>query len=336
MDDRGATAMLSLAEAVGDELRGLDAKTALDQLESRYSDVESALTWFVDHDRAEDALRIAVALGAFWTAAGRIREGRAWFDRCLAAVTMRSSLVARALFEEGLLAFWQGDDAAATSLHDRSLVMARALDADTETALALTGLARIALRTDNARAQALSEQALATVQGGNERLGRSNALHLLGVTAQMRGDLEDAREYMTQRIEVARGLGHYGALAGEAANLSVVERQFGNLDHAESLALEALRITAQRQDEWALPYVLNALAGVAVADGRYERGATLLGAAVGIMEQQGAAWPPDERPHFERSRASAEKGLGSDVFASAWSSGHDGSLADAIAFALQE
>ena len=165
MDDRSAGELLSLVESVGNELRGLEAKPALECLELRYPDIESALTWLLDHDRADDALRVVVALGAFWTAAGRITEGRTSFDRSLAAVTTTSKLVARALFEGGLLAFWQGDDAAAASLHERSLALARALGARTETALALTGLARIALRTDNHRAEVLSEAALSTVQG---------------------------------------------------------------------------------------------------------------------------------------------------------------------------
>jgi hypothetical protein len=61
-----------------------------------------------------------------------------------------------------------------------------------------------------------------------------------------------------------------------------------------------------------IPYVLNGLAAIAVETGEFERAATLLGAAAALQEQQGNAWPPDEAPHFERSRAAVTEALDHD------------------------
>ena len=72
--------------------------------------------------------------------------------------------------------------------------------------------------------------------------GRSNALHLLGVGAQIAGDLPEARDWMTQRLALVRSIGNDFLVASEASNLSMVERQLGNLDAAEELAREALEI----------------------------------------------------------------------------------------------
>jgi hypothetical protein len=40
----------------------------------------------------------------------------------------------------------------------------------------------------------------------------------------------------------------------------MVERQLGNLDEAEALALEALDIDVKRGDYWAMPYKVASLA----------------------------------------------------------------------------
>jgi tetratricopeptide (TPR) repeat protein len=197
---------------------------------------------------------------------------------------------------------WQGADDEACCLHGRSLDLARRLGDRTTIALALCGLARVALREDLDWARALCEEALQTVQDTDDTVGRSNALHVLGVAAQMRGDLRQARDLMTQRIELARKLGDFAMIGAESSNLSMVERQLGNLARAEQLAREALQIAEQRGDQWAIPYSLNGLAAVAVETGEFERAATLLAAAAGLQDQQGNAWPPDEAPHFKRSR----------------------------------
>ena len=76
---------------------------------------------------------------------------------------------------------------------------------------------------------------------------------MLGVAAQMRRDLRRARVLMTRRIELARELGDFAAVGGESSNLSMVERQLGNLTHAEQLARETLEIAARQGDEWLIP-----------------------------------------------------------------------------------
>lgn len=106
---------------------------------------------------------------------------------------------------------------------------------------------------------------------------------------------------MTERMALARELGQYGGIAAEAANLAMVEHQLGNLDQADALARQALEIASQRDDEWMFPYLLSRLAAVAVDRGDPERAATLIGAAEAMMTAQGAAWPPNERPHYEQT-----------------------------------
>jgi hypothetical protein len=142
-------------------------------------------------------------LGCFAEAAGR--AGRDWLDRALAAAPTDDHLRAVGLYERGMLAFWQGDDEDACALHGRSLQLARRLGDRTTVALALCGLARVALREDLDWARTLCEEALQTVEATDDQLGRSNALHVLGVAAQMRAHLEQTGDLsLAARSVVAR------------------------------------------------------------------------------------------------------------------------------------
>jgi tetratricopeptide (TPR) repeat protein len=334
MEQQAARTLLAFAEDARRGLRGLDASLWRDRLQRRFQDLEAAFDRLLDHGHAGDALALASALADPLRTTGRVATGRRWLDRALEAATVDGRLRAVALYENGLLAFWQGADEEACSLHGRSLELARRLGDRATIALALCGLARVALREDLDWARMLCEEALQTVQNTDDTIARSNALHVLGVAAQMRGDLRQARELMTQRIELARKLGDFTTITYESSNLSMVERQLGNLARAEQLAREALQIEEQRGDQWAIPYSLNGLAAVAVETGEFERAATLLGAAATLQERQGNAWPPDEAPHFERSRAAVAAALDHNQFGRAWSAGQQMPSAHAVRYAL--
>jgi hypothetical protein len=175
---------------------------------------------------------------------------------------------------------------------------------------------------------------MAVTEGTDDRQGRSNATHVLGVTAQMAGDFLEARELMSERIALARDVGNYAAIGMESGNLSMVERQLGNLERADELAREALGIYDRRGDHWAMPYGISGIAAVATERGALERAATLIGAAESMMEREGAAWPPDERPHYERTVATLAKAMGSADFERARAAGRSMTPSEAVDFAL--
>jgi tetratricopeptide (TPR) repeat protein len=306
----------------------------LQRFEDLRDDLDAVFSWFLDNHKPDEALRVAMAQLDFWQYTGRIGEARVRFDRALAARNAQDCVRAEALFPAGLLAFWQGDDDDARSLHGQSLDLARRLDSPTGVALALSGLARVELRSDLAHARELSRQALDAVEGIEEQSGHSNAYHVLGVSAQMNGELEEARHWMSMRLGVVREMKAYRALAGEAGNLSVVERRLSNLKAAREYGVEALSLAHRRGDEWMVPFLLNVLAAVDLANGNHERAAVSLSAAQEAIDRQNTAWPPDEAPHFEHSKAEAAKVLGPEQFEKAWSRGHRISTAAAVELAL--
>lgn len=326
--------LLNFAEGAGLGLRGVEAKAVFGQLEQRYGDLLSAIQWFIAQGRTDESLRLASSLVPFWMATKRLDEGLAWFDRVLALPGGDDAHRGRALFDAGYLAFWKGNDEHSSSLQNRAIELGRQTNNPTVTALALVGLARIALRTDVEEARRLCREALAVTEGTDDRLGRSSAMHVLGVAAQMSGDLVEARELMSQRIALAREQGNLATVSSEAGNLSMVERQLGNLDEAEALSREALDIAYRRGDELAVPWMVNGLAAVTVDRGEFDRAATLIGIADATMEAAGGAWPPDELVHYERTVATLTEAMGSAEFERARAAGRSMTTSEAVDLAL--
>ena len=335
VDERAALSLLAFAEETASTLRGLDAKRALEQLAYAYEEVSSALGWLVENERADESLRLARALTLFWQATEHLDEGVGWLDRVLALPGGSDASRGHALFQAGLLAFWRGDDEGAAALHERALELGRRIGDPTVVALALGGLARIALRRDVDEAQRLCREALGVTEGTDDRAGRSGAIHVLAVAAQMAGDLTEARDLMNERIALAREQGNFAQISVESGNLSMVERQLGNLERAEELARDALEIDVRRGDAWALPYHLTTLAAVAVERGEHERAATLVGAAERLIADQGAEWPPDERVQYDWTVAALAERMDSAGVARARAAGARLSPREAVDDALR-
>jgi tetratricopeptide (TPR) repeat protein len=334
MDARAAETLLELAEEANAGATGHDSKGALERLERRLDDLLAAIAWFVDAGRTDEALRLASALYRFWITKQRFDEGAVWFDRVLAAPGGDDRLRGKASLHAGFMPFWLGDDERAAELFAESLEIGRRLGDLPMVSQALGGLARVALRTDVAEGRRLAREALTVSEAAADEPGRSNALHLLGVGAQIAGDLPEARDRMTQRLALVRSTGNDFLVASEASNLSMVERQLGNLDDAEALAREALEIGQRIGDEFTRPFAISGLAAIATQRGQFERAATLVGASESIMESQHMAWPPDERPHYEGLLTDLPKSMGSDGFADARDRGRSMTASEAVEFAL--
>ncbi len=336
MDAQTATSLLTFAEAVGPTLRGPEAKALFEQFEQQYNELLAAMRWFIEHRHIDESLRLASALVAFWMATKRLGEGSGWFDQALALPGGDDAHRGRALFDAGYLAFWMGDDKRSTTLQHQAVELGRQTNNASITALALVGLARLALRShDTEAARRLCREALAVTEGTDDLSGRSSAMHVLGVAAQMAGDFLEAREVMSQRIALAREMGNLATVSIESNNLSMVERQLGNFNEAEALSREALDISYRRGDSIAIPWNLNGLAATATFQGEFERAAALIGIADSTMEASGGAWPPDELIHYEQTVATLSQAIGLAEFERMRAWGRSMTTSEAVNFALE-
>jgi non-specific serine/threonine protein kinase len=335
VDAARAEAALAAAEDAGAAARGPAPKAAVDRLEAGYDVSLEALAWFVEEGRTDEALRVANALFRFWITKQRFEEGETWFDRALASSGGDDRLRGQATINAGFMPFWMGQDDRAAALFERGLDIGRQLDDGPLISQALGGLSRVALRTDVAEGRRLAREALEVSDAAGDVHGRSNALHLLGVGAQIAGDLPEARDWMTQRLALVRTEGNEFLVASEAANLAMVERQLGDLDTAERLTREALEISQAIGDRFMTPFAFSGLASIAVERGDVARAATLVGAAETLMAAQSMAWPPDERPHYERLLEVLPAAMGAEAFEAARAEGASMPTEDAIELALR-
>jgi tetratricopeptide (TPR) repeat protein len=334
MDAATADSLLRMAEEARPRLRGFDGAAVIDDLERDYPSMVSALDWFLDADRPDDAFRLASALVPFWMATKRIDEGDRWFEKGLTRAG--GARPARALYDHGYLVFWAGRYELAEDRFKESRTLAEAGRDWNLVALALAGSARVALNEDVEAAVRLLREAIAVTEGTTDSDGRSSAMHVLGVALQMSGDLDGARAVMAQRIEIGRETGDEFLIWVESANLSMVERQLGNLAEAEALSRDALRIVSERGDQLAIPWVLNGLAAVTAAQGDHERAATLLGMAEVMIERAGGDWPPDEREQYEGTLAVLSASLVPTALAQAREAGASMTVEQGVAYALAD
>ena len=334
MDAAAAASLLKLAEDARARSRESGDAAPLDDVEAHYPAALQALDWFIGQSRTDEAYRLASALVPFWMATKRIDDGDGWFTATLGRHGGSEARRARALYDHGYLVFWAGRyDVAAERFAD-ARARARALgDADLE-ALALAGSARVELSRDLPEAINLLRAAIEATADLPDSLGRSSAMHVLGVALQMSGDLAGAREVMAARLEGGRRRGDRSIVYIESANLSMVERRIGNFTRAEALSRAALGIVWERRDQLAIPWVINGLAAVAAAMGEHGRAATLLGIAENLLAIAGGEWPPDEREQHDGTVALLEAAMAPKILERHRAAGAAMALDEAVAFAL--
>ena len=298
VDARTADDLLAIAEDARERTRREDP-TGAENVEARYPEMLEALDWYLEAAQPDDGFRLATALVPFWMSTKRIDDGDRWFAQALRQPAGSPARRARATYDHGYLVFWAGRYDVADPRFAEARRLAEAVGDTNLVALALAGSARVALGRDPAEAVRLCHEGLAATESTPDAEGRSSALHVLGVALQMSGDFEGARDVMTTRLELGRATRNEFIVWVESSNLSMVERRLGNLDRAEELSREALRIVQARGDAMAIPWILNGLAAVTATKGELERAATLNGLAAGLLAQAGGEWPPDEREQYE-------------------------------------
>ena len=335
VDAQTADDLLAIAEDARERTRREDP-TGAARVEERYSQMLEALNWYLDASQPDHAFRVATALVPFWISTKRIDDGDRWFERSLSQPIGSDARRARALYDHGYLVFWAGRYDLADERFAEARAAAEAVGDSNLLALVLAGAARVALGRDPAEAARLCREGLAATETTPASEGRSSAMHVLGVALQMSGDFEGARDVMTDRLELGRENGDEFIVWVESSNLSMVERQLGNLDRAEALSREALRIVKARGDAMAIPWLINGLAAVTAAKGELERAATLNGLAAALLEEAGGEWPPDEREQYEGTLTAIEAGLGPEAIERARSTGAAMSMEQGVAYALSE
>jgi predicted ATPase/class 3 adenylate cyclase len=313
-------------------------------LRGEQQDVHAALTWLLD--AADDgstelgqlAQRASAALGPFWYQHGDVREATALLDRAVtvasgAPATERAAALrwlgvllehqrrpdeARARFEEALALFAADGDAAAEAACLNSLGVVARTAGDLQ--LAADHFVRsLALR------RSLHDDAGVATTTSNLAL-----LHI------DRGEIDEAVALLEEADRLDRASGDDWAIACTATNLGVARLLHGQLEEALALLTDALRRFSAAGDGDGVAESIEALVGVAAAEGAWVRAARLAGSADALRSSVGIPAAPIDRQRLERWLRGPRAALGDDAYATALAEGRQMTVDQAMRHALGE
>jgi len=317
-----------------------DGDRVLARLEAEHANLRAALGWFQEAGEVGLLLRLAAALGHFWTGLGHYQEGRGWLERALAQEGATAADRARGLVSLGMIQIYLGMHREAETGLTEGLAGCREHHDTFTAARALIGLGGLTTwQGDSVRGTAFSEEGLAAAQAVADRrlagiLG-GRALNNLAVVARARGDLALAEERLAEALRRMRGAGYTAGTIMALGDLGDVARDRGDYARALGWYREALGLGRERSGTREVTDVVEAVGVLAVAVGRADRGARLLGAAAAMRERTGLRYRVAENlVALEHALTAARAALDEEVFAAAWAAGRSLGPAQAVAEAL--
>jgi tetratricopeptide (TPR) repeat protein len=273
--ERHARYMLKFAERDTPPAQPLGSAW-LTSISTEHGSMRAALDWLIESGQRELALRLAVALGPFWTAYDHLQEGDAYLQKLLTANTGGSdALHARALSHAGAISRLLGRLEQATEAYARSRAIFRGAGDGAAYADATFQLGLV--RADQGQKRQALEQfreSLATF----ERVGdaqRAGVVHAsLGRIALDQGDLASADDHFARGEALLQGADDQTELAWLLVNRSRLARVQRDYESALALLEEAEDIFRQLRHSqglgWTLLWQGSALAALKIRAGALE------------------------------------------------------------------
>lgn len=290
-----AASYLALVERAAGHLLGRERKRWLDVLSADHDNLRAAITFFTEHGRTDEALRLVGAQWRFWQIKGHTYEARMRIDGALALEGGAPDLRAKAIEASGGIAWWQGDLSRAHREYAEALELQRRGGDPAELANALYnfGLAQaIAGATVGGTDPTEGEAALHEAEEIFRRLGDQRGLGdvhwgMGNVALFARNDPEASLGLFAAAVpEYAAA----GSVFGEGwSHFEVGQAMFrlGRLDEAKAALSRGLELMYGSGDESAVVLFVIMVAAVMYARGDRERAYRLAGSAWALRDRSG-------------------------------------------------
>jgi predicted ATPase/DNA-binding CsgD family transcriptional regulator len=309
------------AQAWDAQTRWRDTGGWIARLDADLPNLRTALERLLTADPTA-ALRMAGDLAWYWYDGGHRSEGRGWIRRTLAAAPAAPAAVrAKARFADGLLAHWQGDDAAALPAFAESLALWRVVG--DRWGIRYATLFRGIVLTDAgayAEAAALLAESRGRGQADGDWGAEGYALSHLGIATWGAAGAAAAEPVLLEALAFHAAHGNPIGENMGAVFLALVAAERGRLDEAAAFvarSAELCRTIAAREEA---AFCLASAAVVATRRGDAARAARLFGAEAALRERLGIPWKLPERDAYEPALAAARAALGRS-FGAAWRAG---------------
>jgi predicted ATPase/DNA-binding CsgD family transcriptional regulator len=249
---RHADYFVALVERARPELRGPEDRKWLERLEREHDNMRAALSFALETDDTELALRLAGALGTFWHMHSHSDEGRKWLEAALAK-----------------------EDGKPVDLRIRALEALYWLTHD---------------RWDHDRAQAIAREATELSAEAEIDSSLAASLRIMSAgPAWMRGDYQRGRELLEESLEISRKAGDRVMIAEALIQLAITAWGMGDVERGKEIYEEGVALCREAGYAFRLPDFLLSLGYQLVLEGDYERGAALNEEAAALCREHGYA-----------------------------------------------
>jgi predicted ATPase len=216
---RHANQCLAVAEHAASVLRGPDQGRLLAELEADHEEIRTGLQWLNAEGLRDEALRLCVALAAFWDVRGHWVEGHRLLASALHQAPEAPSLLrAAALHWLGVLEWCLGTLEESRRHHEEAIALCRSV--------------------------------------GDDRL-LGEGLYRVGLTVLHQGELSALRRITDALAELAERLSDQRLRGLARSNQSLVAAELGDVATGVSLADEALEIMRQVGDAYVYGFFQN-------------------------------------------------------------------------------
>ena len=328
-----------MIERFAREWIGPDQVAWVNRLTSEQANLRTALTSaLAESPPGTTALRITRTMSIFWGVRGLAGEARYWMDQALAASTAPSADRVSALRSSAWFALLQGDKAAAQPMLEEAIALApQYADPYEHAYLEQTRGMAAFFDGDLGLGAEHFQQALTGFQQNRARGGELFALFGLGLAHGLGGDHALGLELLEQCVKLSNDLGELFWRSHALWAMAHVEVSVGEVNRAEAVAKDALRLQRRLSNRLASAFTLDTLAWTAEMQGRHERAARLFGAAAAIWDVLRAApayystFEIGHNEHVERVR----EALGEQAYQEAFDRGYEMPPVAAHDFALE-
>jgi predicted ATPase/class 3 adenylate cyclase len=318
VSERHLAHFLDLAESLAPGAAGDALPAWMRRLQADRENLIAAHLWAIE--KADDpalALRLAYALGSFWTARGQIGLAQSLSERSLSRPGASAPTLQRCggLLAAGQDAYFAGDPATADRLLTEAEQIAEHLGEPAwgmrcaaARGAALVGLSRV---TD---ARACFERALDLARSLGDRLVMASAAGYLGTLDRLEGHLDGAEARYGEALALAEAAGDDESAAIAALNMTIV-RLMAHRTHDADRHLERVLDRADRLQSVALvQYVADVATGLAAERQAFSDVAIWHAAAESLRETTGLQRDAADEAFVQPVVESARLALGVDGF----------------------
>ena len=313
---------LALSEDAESYLDGPQEAEWRNRLEAEQDNVRAALEWAREH-HPEACLRLAGALYWFWFVRGYGSEWRGWLESALECGTEVSPKVrVKAVNGAGILAWSQGDLAAAQALYEQALALQRERGNRAGEAGVLNNLAGVACdEGDYEAARAWYMESLRIYREIGDQGNVAKLLSNLGQFATLTNSLDEAASLLQESLAMLRRLDHFSDTGVALENLGDVERIRGSIEQARAYYLESLRVSESLGDRLYLARLVHALGLLTLAEGESRRACFRLGFAEARRLEIGTVLTETDQKRLAEALSTLNGALGEDERRLHWSRG---------------